>query len=130
MVTAGTARAEDQVRIVTVLRDLVAVAVMQDRLEPDDARALAGPGLQLLASRLGVLDDPGLADLATPVDETRRRSWVRPPRRSGPPRRPRPVSLTGRHADEDYCPPGTRAMRRGSSPSSRSSASSSRRPGV
>ena len=114
MVTAGTARAEDQVRIVSVLRDLVAVAVMQDRLEPDDARALAGPGLQLLASRLGVLDDPSLADLATPLDETApplvgaptEEEWAAAEAQAG-------VADRDELSDGDYAPPGTRVMRRG-----------------
>jgi len=112
MVTAGTARAEDQVMIVTVLRDLVAVAVMQDRLEPDDARALAGPGIQLLASRLDVLDDPSLADLATPLDQTA------PPLVGAPTEEEwaaaEAQARQGEVIEQDrYSPPGTHALRRG-----------------
>ena len=114
MVTAGTARAEDQVRIVSVLRDLVAVAVMQDRLEPDDARALAGPGLQLLASRLGVLDDPSLAELATPLDETAPPLVGAPTEEEWAAAEAQADVADQEHvAEEDYSPPGTRVMRRG-----------------
>jgi hypothetical protein len=49
-----TGRAEDRAAAVTALRDLVAVAVMQDRLDPVDADALARGGLSLL--ELGSLD--------------------------------------------------------------------------
>jgi hypothetical protein len=43
-----TGRAEDRAAAVTALRDLVAVAVMRDRLEPADAEALAERGMWLL----------------------------------------------------------------------------------
>jgi hypothetical protein len=112
MMTAGTARAEDQVAIVRALRDLVAVAVMRDRLEPDDARALAMPGLQVLGSRVPVLEDPAWADLATPLDDA-----AAPPEWA-PTEEEWAVADAQARRDEiveldRYSPPGTRVMRRG-----------------
>jgi len=114
MTTTGTARVEDQAAIVTALRDLVAVAVMQDRLEPDDARALARPGLQLLGSRVPLLDDPAWADLAAPAGVTSlppagaptEDEWAAADAHAAPAGREDAV-------DDGYTPPGTRVMRRG-----------------
>lgn len=111
----GSARAEDQAATVAALRDLVAVAVMQDRLEPDDARALAKPGLHVLGSRLPVLEDPAWADLAAPEVEA-----AQMPAPAGAPTEAEWAAAAvqarsdapGAEGDEGYSPPGTRLMRR------------------
>ncbi|HEY3335011.1 MAG TPA: hypothetical protein VGK16_07200 [Candidatus Limnocylindrales bacterium] len=108
----GAARVEDQAVIIAVLRDLVAVAVMQDRLEPEDARALARPGLRMLGSRASVLDDRAWEDLLGPADAAaavpegapREEDWVAADEAA---------RVAGRDPGLDgYAPPGTRLMRR------------------
>lgn len=112
----GSARVEDQAAVVTALRDLVAVAVMQDRLEPEDARALARPGLHLLGSRVAILDDHAWADLArdaeapdgtvaTLAGAPTEADWAAAAEQA---RTDRVAAL-----QDGYVPPGTRIMRRG-----------------
>jgi hypothetical protein len=80
--------------------------VMQDRLDPADARSLARPGLGLLDARARVLDDPAWADLADPSDDGR----AEPP---GAPLEEDWAAADAGSTVEGYVPPGTRTMRRG-----------------
>jgi hypothetical protein len=44
----SSGRVEDRVAVIAAIEDAVAVAVVADAMKPDDAWALAGPGMQLL----------------------------------------------------------------------------------
>ena len=47
----SNARTEDKAAIIAALLDLVAVAVVEDRLDPTDAAVLSRPGRLLLGHR-------------------------------------------------------------------------------
>ena len=95
----GAARVEDQAAIVAALQDLVAVAVVEDRLDPAEAAQLAAPGRQLVGLR-------GDDDADEPPEEKPEVASVGAPSRAD-------WSVADREAHASaYSPPGTRAMRR------------------
>ncbi|MEO5966443.1 MAG: hypothetical protein ABIR11_13340 [Candidatus Limnocylindrales bacterium] len=113
----GSPRTVDQAAIVMALRDVVAVSVMEDRLDPADAAALAGPGWRLLGIRDGPDDavagsedahgaPPHAPTSHVRVDEPSDADWAAAARDAA-----RDAVAEADEPARGYVPPGTRVMR-------------------